>query len=104
MQFGEKNGYKTFWENGEEIYVHRRVMEKKLGRPIPPDRVVHHINGRKQDNRSENLVAIKRDIHTLIHGGHPDACFRCGHDSHQVESCYAKSDCFGNPIDDIFLR
>jgi hypothetical protein len=49
-------------------------------------------------------VAITREIHNLLHTSSPDACFRCGHDSHQVVKCYAKRDYFGKPIEDIYLR
>ena len=46
---------------------HRRVMEKILGRKLKPDEDVHHINGRHDDNRPENLQVMKHSEHLRLH-------------------------------------
>ena len=38
------------------IAVHRKTMEKMLGRKLHKGEIVHHINKTKKDNRQENLA------------------------------------------------
>lgn len=56
------------WEDGVQRRVkqHRYVMEVHLGRGLMPDEDVHHLNGDKLDNRTENLEILCHVEHAKI--------------------------------------
>ncbi len=49
------------------VYEHILVWEETHGRPLPDGWVVHHINGKLDDNRPENLIAMQRGPHASYH-------------------------------------
>ncbi len=62
------NGYVYVQNNtnmGKSRYIaeHRVVMSEILGRPLMKNEMVHHKNGRKDDNRPENLSVLLRKTH-----------------------------------------
>ncbi len=52
-------------------YVHRIVLEGKLGRPLREDEEAHHCNHDTLDCRPDNLMAIPREKHRPLAPGSP---------------------------------
>lgn len=50
-------------KNERYVYEHILVWEEAHGYPLPDGWVVHHINGKKDDNRPENLMGMPKKGH-----------------------------------------
>lgn len=43
------------WEKKSSLSEYRVIMALKLKRPLEKKEIIHHLNGKKEDNRLENL-------------------------------------------------
>lgn len=62
------NGYVEY-TRGEHVgrSFHVVAMERRIGRPLRADEVVHHIDGDRQNNAENNLALMTRSAHTRLH-------------------------------------
>ena len=62
-------GYQVFTTNYEKTRAHRMIAERALGKPLPKDAVVHHMNSDILDNETPlNLVICpNQSYHMLLH-------------------------------------
>jgi hypothetical protein len=63
---------------------HRRVMERKTGRKLNSNEIVHHIDGNVHNNDIENLELMTRAEHASIHFSNRDQSYH----SKPVECTY----------------
>lgn len=61
--------YPSYPSSSPDGYVleHRYKIEKKIGRFLSENEVVHHLNMRKDDNRLENLLLMTASEHMSLH-------------------------------------
>ncbi|WP_413936354.1 HNH endonuclease [Nitrospira sp. BLG_1] len=62
-----KGGYRYVRVLGKEVFEHRLLVEQNIGRKLLESEVVHHRNGKRDDNRIENLVVMDRAAHSRMH-------------------------------------
>lgn len=52
--------------------THRNVAAAKLGRPLAPGEVAHHVDEDKTNNRPDNVDVKSRKVHTADHNANRD--------------------------------
>lgn len=72
-------GYLLLTKDGQQKFVHVRVAERALGKPLPPGAVVHHVNGARSDNRPSNLVICQSQAYHRVLHRRIAARAACGH-------------------------
>ena len=65
----QRNPFCSLYRNNRRVnsYLHRRIVEKAIGRKLTDHEVIHHINGNKTDNRLENLMVLDVIEHHRLH-------------------------------------
>lgn len=66
----EQKGYKKVYIGGQRYEMeHRRIVEQRIGRKLTSEEVVHHIDGNKSNNNTDNLMlCANQSEHMKIHG------------------------------------
>lgn len=75
--------YRIVWNpDNSRTTLHRRKMEKHIGRKLQYNEIVHHKNKNKLDNRLVNLEVMHRGSHSRLHAKNPEVvgrdCLFCG--------------------------
>jgi len=98
--FSEWNGYRYSYapdhphaNSAGFVREHRLVIERRLGRLLTADEVVHHKNHNRADNSDDNLELMAKRDHDRLHTQIAVVCVECGQ-PHKARglcgSCYGK--------------
>lgn len=68
-------GYRRIYDRLEHVVI----VERILGKSLPPDAEVHHVNGMRADNRHANLVVCPNHAYHMLLHRRAKALDACGH-------------------------
>ena len=67
-RYQDNDGYIRVWVGDDKYeYEHKQIAEKALGRKLNKNERVHHINGKRADNRNSNLLICSTGYHLNLH-------------------------------------
>ena len=80
-----KDGYVIVWDDGDHnknrkyVLEHIKIVEELIGKKLPKNAVIHHVNGNNSDNTHSNLIVCENHkYHALLHR-RQSALSECGH-------------------------
>lgn len=73
------------------VYEHIYVAEKMMGRKLTSKEVVHHLDGNRINNRTDNLLVLERSMHAKLHSWLKGAILSESQDSNGVNSKKSKA-------------
>ena len=90
---------------GREVFEHRQIAESVLGRSLYREEVVHHINGRRRDNRVSNLCVMLDRDHDAYHRWYNNIFSRFGkYPRRETQLRKLREDFGGLLLEDIVRR
>lgn len=76
--FVAKGGYLYRSSKTGSRYLHLEIAEAALGRPLPPEAELHHVDGNPANNAGNLVICPNHEYHMLLHQ-RQRALERCGH-------------------------
>src|SRR4030095_11407521 len=89
------------WDGDRNLFEHRLVMERKLGRQLIPSELVHHKDENRSNNDPDNLELLTISEHMSIHKSitgwsrEYDSCVECGTTEQRHRSFGLCRRCYG---------
>lgn len=86
-------GYTVVRADGQEktysgfVYEHRLVAERKIGRPLNPGEVVHHIDHKRSNNDPDNLIIFASGADHRRYHSYGEYCYKAYIDDEGIAHC-----------------
>ena len=68
--YNRASGYWVRYDPRRKMVIskHQLILEKKLGRRLHHNEIVHHIDGNKANSKMSNLRVVTKSQHNKLHG------------------------------------